>query len=103
MQDASTCMDIVVMGDRLYAIGKGRLYTADITDASYPKKLGELSGLGNTRQMVVSDGVAYVASREDGLFIVDVNDPTKPSLLFHYYTVKLAIGLAIAGNVLFIA
>ena len=97
------CMDVVVMGDRLYAIGKGKLYTADITDASNPKKLGELSGLGNTRQMVVNAGVAYVSSREDGLFIVDVNDPAKPALLNHYDTVELATGLAIAGDVLFIA
>lgn len=97
------CMDVVVKRDRLYAIGKGKLFTGDITDASNPKKLGELSGLGNTRQMVVDDGVAYVSSREDGLFIVDINDPAKPTLLYHYDTVELATGLAIAGDVLFIA
>ncbi len=97
------CMDAVVQGDHLFAIGRGKLYTADISDPEKPRLLGTLSGLGNTRQLVVGKGVAYVSAREDGLFVVDVQDPTKPALLNHYDTIELATGLDLAGDVLFIA
>lgn len=97
------CMDVAIVGDRLYAIGGGNLYTSDISDPANPRKLGELSGLGNTRQIVVENGIAYITSREDGAFIVDVSTPENPTLLCHYDSVELATGVDIAGDVLFIA
>lgn len=97
------CMDVTIVGDRLYAIGKGKLYTADITDPKNPKKLGELSGLGNTRQIVVGEGIAYITAREDGVFIIDVKDPAKPTLLCHYDSIELATGVDLAGDILFVA
>ena len=57
--------------------------------------LGQLGGLGNTRQVVVSRNVAYVTAREDGLFVVDVAQPTQPKLLCHYDPIELATGVAI--------
>jgi hypothetical protein len=65
--------------------------------------VGTLGGLGKTRQMVVKGGVAYVGSREDGLFVVDVSEPAKPRLLTHYDCLEFATGMAISGDVLFIA
>lgn len=97
------CMDAAVAGDRMFVVGRGRLHIADISDPKRPQLLGELPGLGNTRQIVVDDDVAYVSSREDGVFLIDVSDPAKPSLLSHYNSVELATGLALAGDVLFVA
>ncbi|MBN2449293.1 MAG: hypothetical protein JXR77_02825, partial [Lentisphaeria bacterium] len=51
--------------------------------------------------MVARDGLAYIASREDGLFLVDVTVPAAPRLVNHYDTVEFATGLALAGDVLF--
>lgn len=96
-------MDATVVGNHLYAIGRGKLHIADITDPRNPRKLGELKGLGNTRQIEVSDGTAYVTSREDGVFIIDVEDPAHPQLLCHYDSIELATGVDIAGDVLFVA
>lgn len=95
-------MDVAVQGDRAFVIGRGKLHVLDIREPSRPRVLGTLDGLGNTRQIAVSDGVAYVAARESGLFIVDVR-AAQPKLITHYDSIELATGVAVAGKVLFIA
>jgi len=97
------CMDATVVGDRLYAIGQGKLFVADISAPGEPKVLGRLSDLGNTRQIEVKDNVAYITAREDGMFIVDVSRPDAPRLLCHYDTIELATGIALSGKLAFVA
>ncbi len=96
-------MDVALDGDRLYAIGGGCLYVADATDPAAPKIIGKLGGLGSVRQIVVRNGVAYITSREDGLFVVDVRHAERPELLCHYDTIELATGIAVSGDVAFVA
>ncbi len=96
-------MDVALEGDRMYVIGRGKLHVADATDPAKPVLLGGLSGLGNTRQIVVKDGMVYVGSREDRLFVIDAREAAKPRLLDHYDTIEFATGLALAGDVLFVA
>lgn len=97
------CMDAAVDGDTLYVIGRGKLHVVDISDPASPKIVGRLTNLGNTRQIEVHRGTAYVTAREDGLFIVDVARPDSPALLCHYDTIELATGIALAGDVAFVA
>lgn len=92
-----------VVGDRLYTIGRGRLRVFDTTAPGNPKPLGTLAGLGNTRQLEVRDGVVYITSREDGVFIVNVAKPSKPTLLCHYDPIEVATGMAVSGKVMFVA
>ena len=73
-------MDVTIEGARAYAIGNRTLHVLDINKPGRPRPMGELSGLGRVRQIVVDDGFAYITSREDGLFIVDVSDPKNPKL-----------------------
>lgn len=94
---------VAVQGPRLYAIGQQTLRIADISDPARPRVLGALGGLGSVRQIVVAREVAYITSREDGLFIVSVKDPAAPKLLCHYDTIEWATGVAFSGDVLFIA
>jgi len=96
-------MDAAVVGDTLYAIGRGKLHVADITEPASPRLVGTLTGLGNTRQIEVSRGVAYITARADGLFVVDVAERERPKLLCHYDTVELATGIALSGDVAFVA
>ncbi|MDH7570665.1 MAG: hypothetical protein QHJ73_13870, partial [Armatimonadota bacterium] len=96
-------MAVAVQGERAYIIGRGKLRIADVSRPENPRILGELDGLGNTRQVAVAGSVVYVASREDALFVVDVSDPTTPRLLSHYDSVEFATGLCVAGDVLFLA
>ena len=97
------CMDAVVAGNWLYAIGQGQLFVADISEPSAPKVVGEATGFGNTRQIEVKGNVAYITAREDGLFIVDVSRPDAPRLLCHYDTIELATGIALSGDIAFVA
>ncbi|MBC8876878.1 MAG: hypothetical protein H8E44_46210, partial [Planctomycetes bacterium] len=90
-------------GDTLFVIGRGKLHAADISDPASPEVVGSLDGLGNTRQIEVHRGVAYVTAREDGLFIIDVRRPESPVLLCHYDTIELATGIALSGDVAFVA
>jgi len=96
-------MDAAVEGDTLFVIGRGKLHAADISDPASPEVVGSLDGLGNTRQIEVHRGVAYVTAREDGLFIIDVRRPESPVLLCHYDTIELATGIALSGDVAFVA
>ncbi|HUT94336.1 MAG TPA: hypothetical protein VMY37_33055 [Thermoguttaceae bacterium] len=96
-------MDAAVEGDTLYVIGRGNLHVADVSDPAAPRIVGRLTNLGNTRQIEVHRGVAYVTAREDGLFIVDVKKPDSPALLCHYDTIELATGIALSGDVAFVA
>jgi hypothetical protein len=96
-------MAVAVDEGKLYTIGRGTLRIFTLADPADPKALGSLGGLGNTRQLAVRDGVAYVTSREDGVFIVGVANPTSPALLCHYDSIEVATGVAVSGQVLFIA
>ncbi len=71
-------MDATVEGDTLYVIGRGNLHVADISHPAQPKIVGRLSCLGNTRQIEIHRGVAYVTAREDGLFVIDVSKRETP-------------------------
>ncbi len=96
-------MDAAVEGDTLYVISGSALKICDIQDRSSPQRVGVLGNLGNLRQIVVQDGIAYITARADGLFIIDARQPTKPKLLCHYDTIEVATGIAIEGRLAFVA
>ncbi|MFH1267673.1 MAG: hypothetical protein ABIK89_18310, partial [Planctomycetota bacterium] len=96
-------MAACVVDDVLYAIGSGRLHVFDISRPANPQILGRIDGLGNTRQIVVEAGVAYVTSREHGVYVVDVRLPRKPELLSHYDAIEVATGVDVSGDVLAVA
>lgn len=95
--------NVFAVGTIVYAIGSGALRTIDISTPSKPRLLGKLEGLGAVRQITVRANIAYITSRQDGLFIVDVKNPKQPVLLNHYDTVEFATGVALSGDVLFVA
>ncbi len=92
-------MDVAVAGDFVYAIGRGRLTVLQGARAGSPNPVGRLEGLGNTRQIAVQDGRAYVTAREDGLFIIDVSDPAQPRLVGRYDTAELATAVGVSGQI----
>lgn len=92
-----------VVGKTLYTIGAGKLHVADISNPAKPKVLGMIDSLGKTRQIAVKDDVAYITSREDGVFIVDVSKPRRPELLCHYDAIEVATGIDVSGDIMFVA
>lgn len=62
------------------------LAVLSLKDPLRPTLVGKLEGVGNLRQIVVRGPFAYITAREDGLFVVDVSEPTAPKLVSHYDT-----------------
>lgn len=96
-------IDVTIAGRHAFAIGNRALHALDISDPGRPVPVGKVGGLGHVRQIVVEGGLAYITSREDGLFIVDVSDPAKPTLVTLYDTIEFATGVCKSGDVLFVA
>ncbi|MDA3923654.1 MAG: hypothetical protein PF904_03030 [Kiritimatiellae bacterium] len=103
VDDVGPCMDAEVVGNRLYAIGEGKLYVLDIADPLKPKLMGKLSDLGFTRQIVIKGTTAFITSRQDGLWIVDISNDKKPALISHYDTVEMATGIWVSGDLAYVA
>ena len=68
--------------------------------------LAELSGLGNLRQIEVSEIrnriIAAVTARENGLWLIDMTDRTSPFVVCHYDSVEFATGVTFCGKYLFV-
>jgi hypothetical protein len=96
-------MDVAVADGFVFAIGRGELRVLSNARDGQPVLLARLGGLGNTRQIAVSRRHAFITAREDGLFVVDVREPSRPRLVHHYDTIELATGIAISGDVAAVA
>jgi hypothetical protein len=97
------CIDATVARDILYVIGQQSIFSFDISSPANPVLLSRLKGLGNVRQIEVENGYAYITARQDGLYIVDVNDPRKMTKAGHYDTLELATGISVSGPLAVVA
>lgn len=97
------CIDIYLHNNILWAIGSDRLEAFDTATPAEPKQVGSLEGLGNVRQIECEGTNAFVASREDGLFILDISRPEAPSILYHYDTLEKATGVAVSRGLVAVA
>lgn len=96
--------DVAVTGEFACVIGyRDKFYVLDISIPNAPRVLGELSGLGRGRQLILSERIAYVTAREHGLYIIDWANPKAPRIISRYDTIELATGIAIKANILFVA
>ena len=87
----------------LYVGGKGTLGVYDVSgDPLRPKLLGEADGLASARQIAVQGGMAYVAARANGIWVVDCRDPAKPLVVGHYPSTANCTGIDVAGDVCFV-
>ena len=62
-------------------------------------RLAVLDGIGTSRQICCDSGIAYVTTRENGVYICDLRRPSEPRLLAHIDTLELATGVSAAGEV----
>ena len=95
------CSDLEIHGDYIYAIGGGYLY---IVSTETEKVVGKVSGLGETRQLAVSEdgNTVVVTSRVDGAFVVAADDKTNPQIVGRCDTVEYATGVAMADGFCYI-
>ena len=86
-------MDVARDGKHLFMLQGRNLAILSVKDPGKPELVGKLKNVGNLRQIVVRDDVAYITARADGLFVIDVSDRTAPKLLSHYDTTEFATGI----------
>ncbi len=96
-------MAVVKEDNRLYVAVGSVLSVWDISSPHEPRKLGELGGFDNARQVAVQDKMAYVVSRETGLRIVDCHDPHQLRIRSRFDTVEFATGIEVVGKVAFVS
>lgn len=58
--------------------------------------------MGNVRQLKIMGNVAFLTSRQCGLWSVDISDPSNPKILSHFDTAEMATGLDVADGYAFI-
>lgn len=90
-------MDAAAYGKHIVAAGRGRLVIYDLSGGK-PELIGELDRLGDSRQLAVSDGFAYLTARADGLYIIELRDAS-PALAGHIDTLELATGVCCADGI----
>ena len=99
-----TALDIDVAGDFVFvAAGKGGLQILR-ADANYiPQWVAALTLAGECLAIAVRDGLAFLAAKDAGLYVVDVRDPYNPASLGRVPT-SYAQGVAVGeGNVVCVA
>ncbi len=104
-------MDVVQSSDDKYmfVIGtcertkdkKGHFYVYSVEEDKVVAKLSD--NLGNCRQIAYENGYCYVSARNDGMWVIDVNDPVNPKVIYHYDSVEMATGIIVHDNTVFIA
>ncbi len=98
-------VDACVIDEKyVYFISRGTLSICTISDSRQVTEIGSVSGLGSTRDMAFTKDqkALVVTSRRNGVYIVDISDPTNPTVLSHYDSLEYSTGLDINGNYAFI-
>jgi len=70
--------NIHVLGSYVYGSNVDTLLVIDVSNPEMPVKVGSYVAPGSIEDIVVSEGLAYLACRNAGLVIVDVTDPGDP-------------------------
>ncbi len=107
---AMTALGIDVAGNYAYLAGIGSGPEAIgffVIDLTKPDTLGGAfmcPGMpANAFGVVVDGNYAYVGAQSSGLAVIDVTDPTEPSLAALYSTSGVAHGVAVSGNYVYVA
>ncbi|MBQ3015577.1 MAG: hypothetical protein IJD79_02220 [Clostridia bacterium] len=98
---AGSTIDLIRGGDYIYSIGDKKL---TVTDTRTDKVVSTLSGFDSLRQIDITDDEKYVVmtGRQDGVYIVNVENPAAPAIVSTYNSIEMATGLYISGNYAFI-
>ena len=65
--------------------------------------IGHFGGNRDSWEVVVSDNYAYVADDFNGLLIINISDPTTPTLTRSYNTTGIAEAVAVSGSYAYVA
>ncbi len=81
-------------------LGGRKIIVADISNPTSPVVISSVP-VPTPYQIVIKNNLAFVASRENGITILDITDPFHPTVLSRYDTLEYACKIDISENVLF--
>jgi hypothetical protein len=92
-------MAVAVQDDTVY-LGRGpRIVILDVSDPTSPRLVGQSDVLdGVVQDIVVLEGLAYIAAADAGLRVVDIADPVRPREVGFLPTAKDANRLLVDGD-----
>ena len=96
---------VAMVGDFAYVGEGGNLTILDISTPNAPLVVGRSANFPNLlRDVVVVDGYAYAADLWSGGFqLIDVSDPTKPSVVGSFNTPGSALSVIVANEFAYVA
>ncbi|MHA1821821.1 MAG: hypothetical protein ACTSU2_06090 [Promethearchaeota archaeon] len=96
--------DVFIGGNIAYVASNWGLEMYDVTNPKNIVALGKYSlTLGNAKNIVVKNYVAFIACVGGGIKILDISNPQSPSLISSINTIGDAYGVEVDGNVLYAA
>jgi len=103
--EISNAVDSVLNRNLLYV---GSLDRVDVIRIGKDQELTPISavtGLGTVRRVMLNEdrNTLIVASREYGVYLIDVHDSQNPMIIGHIDTLELASGMDVCGKYLFVA
>ena len=102
----SGIFNAITLRDNYLFLGgrKGDLEILDVSDPTNITKVGNMSGTGDVWEIVFDGDLAFLASGNKGLVIVNVSVPENPVEIGNYNTNDLfAMDVRVAGNIAFVA
>lgn len=95
---------IALQGTTLYtAESTDGLRIIDVSDPTSLTEISNLTGIGDSRDIVVSGNYVYLASYTSGMHIIDVSDLSAPSVTHNYTTSsQVATSISLQGTNIFL-
>ena len=99
------CCDMVLHDGVLYTIGGGKLTAVDVRDIDRPVILSSLEIDAPLRQIALHPDKNHViiTCRQNGMYIIDVQNPKNMLLRTKYDTIELATGIVTEGSYAFVS
>lgn len=94
---------IYVDGNYAYMTEGGLIRILDISDIENPVLVSTFRTPGNSSDLFIQNGIAYIANGDAGLQIFDVSNPATPIQLGSYDTPGPANSVAVNNNTAFVA
>jgi parallel beta-helix repeat protein len=94
----------VALAENLLLTGAGyRLLIHDVSDPVRPQQVGALVFADLVRAVTVDETRAYVAAGSSGLHVIDLRDPSTPSLVASWNSPGTCEGVAVRGESIYVA
>lgn len=96
--------DLQYLNGYVYLIGDSSLFIMKENEDESLVTCGSVSDLGEVRRLeLYDDSMLAVASRHNGVYLVDISNKESPTVISHYNTLEIANDVCFAGDYMIVA